>query len=75
MLEQVGLHHVEQIRQLGSVASYLVVKRQNCYVSLNLLWALEGALSWRHWQEVAKHDRLELLTQLEQAEKELTLLR
>lgn len=67
MLQSAGLHSVDQIRELGAVASYLAVKKLNKHASLNLLWALEGAISGRHWQEVAKHDRLHLLTQLEQA--------
>jgi recombinational DNA repair protein RecR len=33
--------------------------------------ALEGALSGRRWQEVAKHDRLRLLLALEDVENEL----
>jgi hypothetical protein len=32
---------------------------------LNLLWAMEGALSSRHWLEVARIDRLNLLLELE----------
>ena len=67
MLESAGLHTVQQIRQLGSVTSYLLVKRLNKSATLNLLWALEGVISGRHWQDVARHDRLELLTQLELA--------
>jgi hypothetical protein len=31
---------------------------------------MEGALSGRHWQEVAKHDRLRLLLALEDVENE-----
>jgi DNA transformation protein len=69
MLANAGLHTVEQIRALGSVASYLAVKRFNKSASLNLLWALEGAINGKHWQNVAKHQRLELLTQIELAKE------
>jgi hypothetical protein len=31
---------------------------------------MEGALSGRHWQDVAKHDRLRLLLELEDVEKD-----
>ncbi|MBU1215400.1 MAG: TfoX/Sxy family protein [Gammaproteobacteria bacterium] len=68
MLAQAGIHTVEQLRQLGAVRAYLQVKRSG-NASLNLLWAMEGALKGRHWQEVAKHDRLSLLMQLEDLEK------
>lgn len=36
--------------------------------SLNLLWALEGALSGRSWRQVAEQDRLSLLMALEDAQ-------
>ena len=69
MLEQAGIVSSAQLRELGAVRAYLQVKRNGGNASLNLLWALEGALSGRHWQEVAKHDRLRLLLELEEAEK------
>ena len=53
---------------MGAVVAYVAVKKTGCSPSLNLLWALEGALTNRHWTEVAKQDRLTLLTQLELAE-------
>ncbi|MDD2700929.1 MAG: TfoX/Sxy family protein [Sideroxydans sp.] len=68
MLEQAGIKTIEQLRELGSVPAYLQVKQHSGNASLNLLWAMEGALTGRHWQEVAKHDRLSLLMQLEDIE-------
>lgn len=70
MLARAGIRTVEQLRELGAVRAYAQVKRAGNGVSLNLLWAMEGALSGRHWQEVAKHDRLRLLLELEDLEKE-----
>jgi DNA transformation protein len=72
MLAQAGIHSLEQLRELGAVRAYVQVKRAGACSSLNLLWAMEGALSRRHWQEVAKHDRLSLLLQLEDVENEYT---
>ena len=37
--------------------------------SLNLLWALEGALTGLHWQVVAKEHRLSLLLALKALQK------
>ena len=68
MLERAGIITVEQLRKLGSVRAYVQVKSVG-KVSLNLLWAMEGALSGRHWQEVAKQERLRLLLELEDVEK------
>lgn len=70
MLTQAGIHTLEQLRELGAVRAYVQVKRSGACSSLNLLWAMEGALSGRHWQDVAKHDRLSLLLELEDIENE-----
>lgn len=70
MLELAGIHTIEQLRELGAVQVYVMVKRVWHGASLNLLWALEGALSGQHWQEVAKHERLRLLMQLEDTERQ-----
>ncbi|MDO8991294.1 MAG: TfoX/Sxy family protein [Sideroxyarcus sp.] len=69
MLEQAGIHTIEQLRALGAVRGYVQVKRAGTNASLNLLWAMEGTLSGRHWQDVAKNDRLRLLLELEDIEK------
>lgn len=69
MLAHAGIVSEKQLRTLGSVAAFLAVKRAGCCPSVNLLWALEGALSDRDWKEVARNDRLTLLTQLEDTEK------
>jgi DNA transformation protein len=71
MLGRAGISTLQQLRTLGSVRAYLKVRRSGSEPSLNLLWALEGALTNRPWQEVAKNDRLSLLLQLEQEESSL----
>lgn len=68
MLAKAGIVSEAQLRTLGAAAAYVAVKRAGGKPSLNLLWALEGALTNRDWKEVAKKDRLSLLTQLELAE-------
>jgi len=65
MLAAAGITSVDQLRQLGSVRAYLLVKATGANASLNLLWALEGALSGLPWQEVAREHRLSLLLALE----------
>jgi DNA transformation protein len=70
MLLHAGIHSLGQLRELGAVRAYVQVKRSGANSSLNLLWAMEGALSGRHWQDVAKQDRLSLLLELEDVENE-----
>jgi DNA transformation protein len=69
MLEQAGVGSVEQLRSLGSIAAYVRVKRSGARPSLNLLWALESALTGQPWQEVARQHRTSLLFALEQHER------
>lgn len=68
MLAQAGIRTIEQLREIGAVRAYVQVKQRMRGASLNLLWAMEGALSGRHWQDVARHDRLRLLLGLEEVE-------
>ena len=72
MLATAGIMTEKQLRALGSGHAFLAVKRAGCTPSLNLLWAIEGALTDRDWKEVAKSDRLSLLTYVEMLEKQQT---
>lgn len=69
MLAKAGISSVAQLRQLGAVAAYAITRQANAGVSLNLLWALESALTGQPWQEVARQHRTSLLLALEQYEK------
>ena len=66
MLQAAGIASVAQLRRLGAVAAYARVKRTHRHASLNLLWALEGALTGRDWRVVAREDRSHLLLALDQ---------
>lgn len=64
-----GITSFAQLRRLGSVAAYARVKQHEPKVTLNLLWALEGALGAEPWQVVAKEHRTSLLLALEQYQR------
>ena len=49
--------------------AYARVKRTQGNVSLNLLWALEGALTDLPWQVVAREHRTSLLLALEEHQR------
>lgn len=68
MLARAGITTVAQLRELGSVAAYARTRKANPGASLNLLWALESALTGQPWQEVARQHRTSLLLALEQHE-------
>jgi DNA transformation protein and related proteins len=65
ILRAAGITSVEQLRGLGAVAAYVRAKRASAKVSLNLLWALEGAISGISWQVVAREHRTSLLLALD----------
>jgi N-acetylglutamate synthase-like GNAT family acetyltransferase len=69
MLERAGIRTVEQLQALGSVAAFAAARRTNPSASLNLLWALEGALTGSRWQDVARRHRTSLLLALEECER------
>lgn len=60
-LRQVGLRSFEDLQRVGSVEAFAKIKRAGFKPSLNLLYALEGALLDCHWQQLPEVRRGELL--------------
>jgi TfoX-like protein len=60
-LRQVGLRTPEDLAAVGPVDAFMRVKRAGFKPSLNLLYALEGALCDCHWQEVPDARRVQLV--------------
>ena len=60
-LRQVGLRSREDLEAVGAVEAFMRVKRAGFKPSLNLLYALEGALLDCHWQDVPEARRGELV--------------
>ena len=71
MLAAAGIATFAQLKKAGSVAAYARVKAVWPRASLNLLWALEGALCNQPWQDVARDHRTSLLLALEQVNADL----
>lgn len=67
-LRQVGVHTQADLERLGAVEVYMRVKRAGFRASLNLLYALEGALADCHWAELPAARRDELLLAVDAAE-------
>ncbi|WP_372016113.1 TfoX/Sxy family protein [Pseudoxanthomonas sp. 10H] len=66
-LRQVGLRSAEDLATAGAVQAFLKVRRAGFKPSLNLLYALEGALLDCHWHDVPEARRAQLLAELEAA--------
>jgi len=73
MLAQAGIHSEDDLRRMGSVMAYARTRAVCPQASLNLLWAIEGALSGRPWQVVAEQDRASLLMALEDVQRHLAV--
>lgn len=66
MLHSAGINTVDELRSLGSVAAYRkVCDSTDSHASLNLLYALEGALTGQHWVTVRRNEAARLLLELE----------
>jgi TfoX-like protein len=64
-LRQVGLRTRADLAGVGAVDAFMRVKRAGFKPSLNLLYALEGALCDCHWQDVPEARRALLVAEAE----------
>lgn len=69
ILRRCGILDAGQLREIGPARAFVRVKREYGTASRSLLWALEGALTDRPWQQVATAERLGLLRAVEEIER------
>lgn len=69
MLAGAGIRTHAALTRVGALDAYLRVKRSDASASLNLLYALVGALEGTHWRDVRRQRRLELLTAVEDRQR------
>lgn len=67
MLNGIGVVTEDELRELGAVNAYLRV-REKSDTSLNLLYAIYGALEGKHWTDIAREEKGRLLFELESIE-------
>ena len=65
MLARAGIVSAGALRRIGPVEAFLRVEEAGGRPSLNLLYALEGALGGRHWTHISRTERSRFLTELE----------
>jgi DNA transformation protein len=70
----IGVRTADELRARGALPAYIALRRAGVDCSLNLLWALAGALEpWpegRDWREVASgEERLSLLLAVESSDQ------
>ncbi|MBW3550297.1 MAG: TfoX/Sxy family protein [Proteobacteria bacterium] len=66
-LRQVGLRTHPELAEIGAVEAFMRVKRAGFKPTLNLLYAIEGALLDCHWQEIQDSRRQQLVSEAEAA--------
>ncbi len=67
MLKKVGIDSVEKLQKEGAVRAFQALQNNtSSSLSLDMLWALEGAIDGRHWSVITPQRRNELLTSLDQ---------
>lgn len=64
-LATVGIHTLDDLQQVGVVNAYNLVKAHGYHATLNLLWALQGALMGVHWTKVPGRVKQQLKARLE----------
>ena len=65
MLKKAGIITVDQLLEAGSINAYKALQNTHSgSVSIDMLWALEGAISGRHWSVIPQDRRSELLAKL-----------
>ena len=67
-LRQVGVRTTEDLIRVGPVEAFLKVKRAGFRPSLNLLYAMAGAMADCHWADLSEERKQELLGALGVAE-------
>ncbi|OPX55170.1 DNA transformation protein [Oceanospirillum multiglobuliferum] len=66
MLIEAGIDSIKTLRALGAIRAFIQVKETSLNKpSLNLLYALVGALEGAHWLTIAQSQKSELIMQLE----------
>jgi hypothetical protein len=66
-LRQTGVRSLDDLKAVGALSAFVRVKRAGFRPSLNLLYALEGAILDCHWQEIPDERRGQLIVEAEAA--------
>jgi DNA transformation protein len=73
-LRQVGIRTREDLEKHGAIGAFIKVKKAGFKPSLNLLYALAGALEDAHWQQLGTERRERLLADLAVQEEALGMV-
>ncbi len=60
-LREAGIHTLAELRRMGPVVAYRLVKQEQPKASLNLLWALAAGLQGKDWRSLSAQEKSQLL--------------
>jgi DNA transformation protein len=66
-LAAVGIHTLADLRKVGVVNAYNLARAQGYNTSLNLLWALQGALTNTRWNALPASVKQDLKRRLKES--------
>ena len=61
ILHAVGIHSVDDLKEVGPVETYMRIKNRGINVSKVMLYALQGALDNTHWNDLSPQEKAELI--------------
>ena len=62
-LRTIGIHTLEELQEKGAVEAYNEIKKRGIRVSKVLLYALHGAMTDTHWNELDEPTKQQLVEQ------------
>jgi DNA transformation protein len=65
-LAAIGIHSEADLRRIGSVEAWARLRCEGFPVSLNFVWAVEGALAGVHWTEIPPELKSAIRNQIEE---------
>ena len=65
LLNSIEVFTKKDIEELGPVTIYFILKDHGYDVSMNMVYALQGAIMNRHWNDLPKDVKAELIEQIE----------
>jgi DNA transformation protein len=64
ILQAIGIQTYEDLAEMGSVGAYCRIKNRGIHVSKVMLYALEGALTDVHWNDLSPELKNRLVAQV-----------
>lgn len=63
-LNEIGVFSWDDIDRMGVIEVFVMLKRINPKISLNMLWALYMGHQGKHWMEISEKEKAELKSEL-----------